>query len=166
VPAKRSNVAGCGFSARIVVTDDRHPRRAIDKPPPADLAAERAILADVLTYGDDSPVAVWSLTPADFYDPRHAEAWSAILRARLYWEPTTIAAVPDRLLTYLAGTAMQPALGPHATAAAVAHIRRHAATRRAADAAHRLLADLYAGDLDDARHSLATLTASMEAVDA
>ncbi|MBM4346302.1 MAG: hypothetical protein FJ100_23245 [Deltaproteobacteria bacterium] len=115
--------------------------------PPADLAAERALLSEVLTHGDACPPAVWTLKPSDWYDPRHADAWTALLAARSRWQSPTVAALPDALLVYACGLAFDPGWPLRRLPTLARRIRRHAATRRLLDHAHKLLVAGYDGDL-------------------
>lgn len=106
--------------------------------PPAQLAAERALLSMALTLGPDAPAVIWSLTGADFYDHRHAGLWRLAATACRQGACAPLDAAFDLATPRYLGLLAIAAWGD--PAALVARVRDASTTRRMLDACWHLCA--------------------------
>ncbi|UIU47018.1 AAA family ATPase [Microcystis phage MinS1] len=115
--------------------------RHVGAVPPHDYAAEQAVLGAALIDPTSYTTAANTLTPSDFYDPRHETIWAAIGHLHAAGHPTAAPAVVAHLLDtqQLRGNLDAPYI--HTLMAAAPHIagettyyanRVHALARRRA----------------------------------
>ena len=127
----------------------------LDQPrtPPADVEAERAILAALLFAPDEIDRAACHLRPGDFHDPAHGEVMGALCELAINSAPVDAITLCDELrrrgkLDAVGGLVFVGSLiGDGCTATALGYhcaiVKRHAITRRLLYASTELAAKAY-----------------------